>query len=93
MAWRFSSVGGSTISRDSLENAPECGQIRGANITPDEETGIGGWSRDDFIARFTALAPRDHAEIAVAAGEANCAACRQAAPRRGAAPRGGVMGR
>lgn len=26
--------------------------VRSANITPDRETGIGGWSREDFIARF-----------------------------------------
>jgi mono/diheme cytochrome c family protein len=26
--------------------------VSAANITPDRETGIGGWSRDDFIARF-----------------------------------------
>ena len=56
---------------DTPENAPECGLIRSANITPDGETGIGGWSRDDFIAGFTALVPPDTAEMAVAAGEAN----------------------
>jgi hypothetical protein len=26
--------------------------VRAANITPDAETGLGSWSRDDFIARF-----------------------------------------
>lgn len=26
--------------------------VRSANITPDEETGIGGWSKESFIARF-----------------------------------------
>lgn len=26
--------------------------VRAANISPDRETGIGNWSRDDFIARF-----------------------------------------
>ncbi len=26
--------------------------VRAANISSDKETGIGGWSRDDFIARF-----------------------------------------
>jgi mono/diheme cytochrome c family protein len=28
------------------------GTIKGANITPDMETGIGGWSKEVFIARF-----------------------------------------
>lgn len=50
---------------------PGFGLFRSANITPDEETGIGGWSRDDFISRFTALAPEDYAEMAVTPGEAN----------------------
>jgi hypothetical protein len=26
--------------------------VRSANITPDRDTGIGGWSRDDFVTRF-----------------------------------------
>jgi hypothetical protein len=28
------------------------GTVRSANITPDMETGIGGWSKEVFIARF-----------------------------------------
>lgn len=31
------------------------GVVRSANITPDDETGIGKWSRDDFIGRFKAF--------------------------------------
>jgi mono/diheme cytochrome c family protein len=50
---------------------PGLGLFRSANITPDEETGIGAWSRDDFVARFTAVAPADYAEWEVAPGEAN----------------------
>jgi mono/diheme cytochrome c family protein len=50
---------------------PGLGLFRSANITPDEETGIGAWSRDDFVARFTAVAPEDYAEWEVAPGEPN----------------------
>lgn len=32
------------------------GVIRSVNITPDEETGIGSWSRKDFVDRFTSYA-------------------------------------
>ena len=30
------------------------GIVRSANISPDPETGIGSWSKQDFIARFRA---------------------------------------
>lgn len=33
------------------------GTVRSANITPDPETGIGRWSRQDFINRFKAYTP------------------------------------
>lgn len=33
---------------------PSGGAVHAANITPDTETGIGRWSRQDFIARFAA---------------------------------------
>lgn len=36
---------------------PGGGLSRSANITPDVETGIGGWSRADFIARFKSHTP------------------------------------
>jgi len=32
------------------------GTVRAANITPDPDTGIGAWSREEFIARFRAYA-------------------------------------
>ena len=32
----------------------EGGVIRSANITPDDETGLGGWTRERFLARFRA---------------------------------------
>lgn len=36
---------------------PKGGTVKSTNITPDVETGIGGWSREQFIARF-----REYAE-------------------------------
>lgn len=36
------------------------GTLRSANITPDNETGIGRWSRQDFISRFRAHDPASH---------------------------------
>lgn len=34
---------------------PTGGVVRSANITPDTETGIGGWSKQTFVARFAAM--------------------------------------
>ena len=34
-----------------------------ANLTPDDDTGIGRWSRADFIARFRAMANAHHASV------------------------------
>jgi hypothetical protein len=31
---------------------PDGAVVRSANITPDEETGIGAWSESDFVSRF-----------------------------------------
>ncbi len=33
------------------------GTVRSSNITPDAETGIGAWSKEQFIARFKTYAP------------------------------------
>lgn len=44
------------------------GRVRSANITPDEETGIGKWSEKSFIERFRAAGNDPHA---VAPGEFN----------------------
>lgn len=35
---------------------PKFGTVRSANITPDEETGIGAWDKDMFIERFKSYA-------------------------------------
>jgi mono/diheme cytochrome c family protein len=35
---------------------PELGTVRSANITPDMETGIGGWNKETFITKFKAYA-------------------------------------
>jgi hypothetical protein len=43
---------------------------RAANITPDEETGIGRWSREDFIARFRRYRGPD-GRIPVGPGDSN----------------------
>ena len=37
---------------NKLEKHPGGGVLRIPNITPDKETGIGNWSKKDFIARF-----------------------------------------
>jgi cytochrome c553 len=42
--------------------------VRSANITPDEETGIGRWTREQFVQRFRAFAGR---RVPLAAGQAN----------------------
>ncbi len=43
-------------------NMPQ-GLIRSANITPDEETGIGNWSKEAFIARFKSFAAPGAAQL------------------------------
>ncbi len=35
------------------------GTVRSANITPDDETGIGGWTRDLFVLKFKQFATQD----------------------------------
>lgn len=44
------------------------GTLRSANITPDVETGIGRWTRQDFINRFRAYNSTTHHAPAVAGG-------------------------
>ena len=44
------------------------GTLRSANITPDLETGIGRWTRQDFINRFRAYDSATHHTPAVADG-------------------------
>jgi mono/diheme cytochrome c family protein len=48
---------GAPFAGGNVFGVPGGGVARSANITPDEETGIGGWSREDFIARFKARTP------------------------------------
>lgn len=50
---------------------PGVGVIRSANITPDKATGIGDWSRDQFIEAFTAKSRQDYEAMVVAPGEPN----------------------
>lgn len=47
------------------------GTIRTANITPDENTGIGKWTRVDFIKKFKSMASDSAKNIAVTPGEFN----------------------
>jgi mono/diheme cytochrome c family protein len=49
---------------------PSGGVIRSANITPDTNTGIGGWSRDAFISRFQTYKPGNQ-PVKVAPGQFN----------------------
>jgi hypothetical protein len=45
--------------------------VRSSNITPDEKTGIGKWSRNEFIARFKQYADSSYTPPAVAPEEFN----------------------
>lgn len=44
---------------------------RSSNITPDQETGIGTWDADQFVARFQALTPEDARASQVQPGDVN----------------------
>jgi hypothetical protein len=50
---------------------PGLGLIRSANITPHKATGIGAWTREEFIARFTEKSAANYADMVVAPGEPN----------------------
>ncbi len=45
------------------------GLIRSANLTPDQQTGIGAWTRDAFVARFKSM--RGQEKVKVTPGENN----------------------
>lgn len=45
--------------------------VRSLNITPDDETGIGIWTREDFIARFKAFAAEESRNVPVDSHEFN----------------------
>ena len=49
---------------------PGGGHITSANITPEPETGIGAWTRDEFVAKFKAFAS-PNAATPVSAGGMN----------------------
>ena len=47
------------------------GVVRSANITPDKDSGIGSWSKDDFINRFKSMDPQAYPPASVGANEFN----------------------
>lgn len=47
------------------------GTIRSLNITPDAETGIGNWTKEDFVARFKAFADSSSRNVPVTMNEFN----------------------
>ena len=51
------------------EFALPSGTLHTANITPDKETGIGGWTKEAFVERFKAYADSSYVPQKVAAGE------------------------
>lgn len=51
--------------------APGSGTVRSANLTPDDETGLGRWSKDAFIARFRARSLEQARSQRVADGASN----------------------
>lgn len=50
---------------------PSGGTVTSANITPDTETGIGNWTEEVFVNRFTAYADSAYVPQAIAAGGFN----------------------
>jgi mono/diheme cytochrome c family protein len=50
---------------------PGNSMVRSSNITPDLETGIGKWTREDFIKRFKHFAEPGNQDISVNPGEFN----------------------
>ena len=51
--------------------APKGGIVRSANITPDKETGIGNWTKEDFIKKFKSFSNPENQNISVKDGEFN----------------------
>ncbi len=47
------------------------GTVRSLNITPDEETGIGKWTKEDFIARFKAFTDEGLKDVVLSPGDFN----------------------
>ncbi len=47
------------------------GVIRGANLTPDTETGIGSWSKEQFVLRFKSMASDEVRNMEIKPGSFN----------------------
>lgn len=47
------------------------GSIRGANLTPDVETGLGGWTKEQFIQRFKSMASEQVKNMEILPGSFN----------------------
>lgn len=52
-------------------NFPDGSVVRSANITTDEKTGIGSWTKEQFLARFKAYADSSYVLPGVSPGEFN----------------------
>ena len=50
---------------------PDGAKVRSSNITPDKETGIGAWTREQFVARFKAYADSSYVTPSVKPGDFN----------------------
>jgi hypothetical protein len=50
---------------------PEGSVVRSANLTPDKETGLGGWTEDQFVSRFKLYADTGYHPQHVKPGEFN----------------------
>jgi hypothetical protein len=50
---------------------PDIGTLRSSNITPDKETGIGGWTKEQFVERFKVYASQNYTPKSVAKGDFN----------------------
>ena len=50
---------------------PGFGISRSANILPDNVTGIGGWTRQDFVDRFKATTAAEYRQMEVSPGDFN----------------------
>lgn len=70
-AFRGGEYIGARFAGGRVFRVPGVGLIRSANITPDEGTGIGGWSRQQFIDAFTAKSRADYENMIVNPGEPN----------------------
>jgi len=54
-----------------MEFRQPAGVVRAPNITPDDETGIGGWSREIFVLKFRQYADSSYTPVSMGKGELN----------------------